>query len=47
MPLTIRAKMSILLAWPGPEYVSVSGYNMVPKIQTEISPWQQEKMASF
>ena len=38
--LTILVKRFLLDAWLGPEYAPAGGYNIVLKIQTEISPWQ-------
>ena len=46
-PLTVLAKSSILDIWIGPECAFPSECNTVPKIQTEITPWQEVKMASF
>ena len=45
--LTVLNKSSILDALIGLEYASASRYSLVLKIQTEMSPWKQVKMASF
>ena len=46
-PLTIPAKRPIIDVALGPECASAVEYNVVLKIQREISPWQQVKIASF
>ena len=45
--VTILAKSSILDTWLGAECASADGYNIVLKVQTEMSPWQQVKTESF
>ena len=47
MLLAILAKRHILDAWLGPKCASTGEYNIVPKIQSEISPWHQVNMAWF
>ena len=45
--LAILAKRFILDAWLGPDSASAGEYNTFLKIQTEMSRWQQVKMASL
>ena len=45
--LTILEKRSNLDASLGSECVPAAGYNIIPKIQTEITYWQQIKMELF
>ena len=45
--LTILEKRINLDAWLSPACASAGGYNIVLKIQSEISHWQQVKIESF